>query len=366
MSFWKLAAGTLLFGLGSMIAVLAIMTQPPEGSPPSLPEQTGGQSAPAPSSDEAVASVEPDDDDDEAERWQGQLAGELARVADVYEQTSRFPPYSIPISSDNVDDYRYNTYSTVEIPFSDGNGEARIRVRLERLHFEKGEPIVGVAQVSGSASSALELDRVTLRDHSNEVLYSQGLESANESGEYDILLRPSQTRSADWPGELMLMVSGEFRDRKVDAVAPLRYEEPVGEIDSVGSAFIEGAHLVIPVEADLHEEGYYGISGNLYSESGTPLVHLEHQATLSRLDNSTRLKVHREALVAKDDEGPYYLSDLVIRKLPARPGDRTRFGPEVTDEFSVSGFPFRRYEDTPYEDPLREARLEFLRSAGQH
>lgn len=368
MTGWKVATLAVVVSLGAVLAVLfqsggegfQDWWSPAEISEPRIPE---------PEEPRAARSSSDQGGDDSGEREQreeameNELAGHFARVADVYEQSSQYPPYSLPINENTVDDYRYNTYTPVEIPISD-DGEVRIQILLERLHFERGEPIVGIVTIRGAQASDISLDRVRLKDQSRESLYSESLETSG-AGEYELVISPGESRSSDWPVELFVSVSGDYLGRDVEAVAPVRYDDPVGEVDSVGSTYVEGAHLKIPVEAELEEAGYYAISGNLYSESGRPLVHVEHKAELSRFDNSTELRVHRQSLEAANDEGPYELGDLIIRKLPARPGERTRFGPEVEERFSVGGFSFDRYSDESYEDPMREARLEFLRNAAQ-
>ncbi len=368
MNGWKVATLALVIGLGGVLFALAQSSETGvqdwwaanQGDPIRVSESEPDTGGP----DDADGGSEQSDATDPREQaMENELASHFARVADVYEESSQYPPYSLPVSEETVDDYRYNTYTPVEVPISD-DGEVRIQILLERLHFEIGEPIVGIVTLRGGAASDLALDRVRLKDQSRETLYSESLNTEG-AGEYELVLSPGESQARDWPPELFVVVSGDYLGRNVEAVAPVRYEQRVGEIESVGSAFVEGAHLKIPVEADLEESGLFAISGNLYSESGRPLVHIEHKAELSGFDNSTTLRVHRQSLEAVDDEGPYELGDLIIRQLPARPGERTRFGPELEERFGVSGFDFDRYSDENYEDPMREARLEFLRSAAQ-
>ena len=361
MNRWKLASTvvvvTMITGLGVLAAgdrtPLADWWQP-------QPDVERAVSAPEPPRDDAVDIADAPEAEAELEN---QLAGEFARVADLYEASSQYPSYSLPINEDTVGDYRYNQYTPVQVPFSDGESEARVRILLERLHFEHGEPIVGLVAVTGSAARDLSLNRVTLRDQTGETLYSDSLEADGDGSEYPLTLTPGESRAEDWPAELFVMVTGEFQGRTIDAVAPVRYEAPVGEVRAVGSSRVEGDHLLIPVELDLEEAGYYAVSGNLHSEQGRPLVHLEGKEQLSGMDSEVTLRAHRQALESTDDEGPYRLEHLVIRKLPSRPGERTRVGPELDETFNVDGAPFDRYTGEPYEDPMREARLEFLRSA---
>jgi len=322
------------------------------------------KSPPAPERPINQQAAEPVEADREPPGPERQIANEFARVADAYEAGSQYPAYSFPISEEHVENYEYNQYSPVVTPVSDGGDTARLSVKLEQLHFQKGDPILGTATVSGNAASDLTVNEARIMDSSGQSLYRQSLE-ANSEGEYKLAIRPSESDASEWPVELMVMVSGTFRGQDVDAVAPLRYTDPVGEVASVGDARVQGAHLIIPVEVDVNSEGDYAISGNLYSRNGQPLVHIEHEARLSGFDNSTKLRIHRQALEAKGDEGLYELGDLRLRKLPARPGDRTSYGPRLEERFNVEGASFDEYSDTTYEDPMREARLKFLRKAAE-
>ncbi|MFE8071067.1 hypothetical protein QQM79_08400 [Marinobacteraceae bacterium S3BR75-40.1] len=324
----------------------------PANAPATSPAATTGDVSPAKQKAQAEA------------RWRARLSGEFQRVADIYEQKSQFPPYSFPIGDGDLPAYQYNHYVPVNVPMDTPAGSVQLRVVLEELHFQKGQPIVGMVAVSGEAAGRAELDDAQLINRNNEALMSQALQPAGDR-QYSILLEPSEARARDWPRDLLVKVTGQVGGNRISAVAPVFYEAPVGEVDSVGAAAVDGAHLVIPVSLELAGEGDYRISGNLYSESGQPLVHIEHDARLSKFDNKTKLKVHRAALEAAGDPGPYQLKDLMVRQLPAKPGDVTRFGPVVDKAFDVDGFAFDRYADTPYEDPLRQARLEFLRNASE-
>lgn len=362
MSGWKMASIAVVAVLGGSVLGLYWVT----GTPPDDQGTHAGnrEIAPAPEPPTGQQAAEPVEADAEPPGPERQIANEFARVADAYEAGSQYPAYSFPISEEHLQDYAYNQYSPVVTPVSDGGDTARLSVELEQLHFEKGNPILGTATVSGDAASDLTVNEVSVRDPAGQSLYRQSLE-AESDGEYELVIRPSGSEASEWPVELMVMVSGSFRGRDVEAVAPLRYNDPVGEVASVGDARVEGAHLIIPVEVDVDGEGDYAISGNLYSRDGQPLIHIEHEARLSGFDNGTKLRIHRQALEAKGNEGPYELGDLRLRKLPARPGDRTSYGPRLEKRFNVEGASFDEYSDTTYEDPMREARLEFLRKAAE-
>ena len=363
-----LATLSVLAVVGAVIWLLGQVPGAPSPSPVAV-------KAPAPVSSAPVAVAKPDPakvarqkkiaaEKAREKRWQGKLAADFHRVADVYAQTSKYPPYSLPIDKKDLAQYRYNRYFPVKLPLQtkDG-GKAVLTIMLEQLHFQKGDPILGVAKVSGAQASKVDLSEVSILSHKGKTLYQTSLGKPDQGNSYSLVIQPPETQSEDWPAQLMLRVSGTLNGDKVDGVVPFFYDDPIGRISEVGDAYIDGANLIIPVTADLKSDGYYAISGNLYSTKGQPLVHLEAQARMSVFDNTAKLKVHRVALQAKGDAGPYLLKDLMLRKLPDKPGDRTLFGPVDKKAFHVNGFPFSDYSQAPYTDPMRKARLEFLRHA---
>lgn len=299
----------------------------------------------------------------EIARWQGQLASEFHRVADIYAQMAKFPTYSVPVTPQSIKQFHYNQYFPVTIPLDTPDGHVQIKVLLQQLHFQKGDPIVGVASVSGKAAATVSLDSVSILSDKNHVLYNSSLGQPDKGKDYALVVDPPAGSTSDWPSELLLRVSGSAGDHTVAAVAPFFYDDPIGTVSDVGDASIDGPNLVIPVTLDLDGDGYYAVSGDLYSTDGQPLVHLETKAQLSKFDNNTELKAHRAALQETGNAGPYVLKDLMIRKLPDKPGDRTLFGPMNPKSFPVQGFPFDHYSQQPWVDPMTKARLEFLRSA---
>lgn len=366
---WAWASAVTVFSLGAFGAfwleqhpeLISVAAEPAATPAPAPVPPSGSQAQPG-----AIAASGAQSPSSQELALKNELTAEFRRVADIYEQSSRFPPYSIPISQADLEQYQYNRYVPISVDLQQpgGSGDAEIRVVLEKLHFEKGEPINGLAAVYGADAEAVRLSEVELLSHSNEVLASSGMQAAG-AGEYPIRVAVSASEAEDWPADLLLRVKGSWNGRAVAAVAPVYLDDPIGGIESVGRAHVEGAHLQIPVEADVSGPGFYVVSANLYSSEGEPLVHVEHQAELSEFDNRTELKIHRSALEASGDAGPYVLRDFMLRQLPSRPGDRTRFGPTIEKQVDIPRFSFDSYSGAAYEDPLRQARLDFLRSAGQ-
>lgn len=361
---YTVAALCVVAIIGAVIGLLAQVPGPQPQTPVQKPP-SAVTSAPNPVAKAVATTSKPKKDPRaaEAKRWQGQLAAQFQRVADIYAQTSKYPPYSLPIDKKDLAQYHYNRYFPITVPLQSDGGKIVLKIELKQLHFQKGDTITGQVSVSGKSAQDVEMSDVAIISHKDKVLYTDNLGQPSGKNSYKLSIKPSETDAKDWPSQLMVRVSGTWGSHKVAAVAPFYYDDPIGKVTDVGDAYIDGANLVIPVTADLNSSGYYAISGNLYSTSGQPLVHLEAQTQMSQFNNTAKLRVHRVALQAKGDAGPYLLKDLMLRKLPDKPGDRTLFGPTDKKSFQVQGFPFSDYSQDPYVDPMRQARLKFFREA---
>ncbi|MEX0604264.1 MAG: hypothetical protein WD623_12405 [Marinobacter sp.] len=112
----------------------------PAKIPPPEPVLAKEAAAPAPPSDDALGYM-------------------FIQVADQYEQSSRYPSYSVALSSEQATAYAGNHFDPIALPLSNG-GE--FTVSLEKFRFTREEDILVVASLSGpmvvghSMSASLE------------------------------------------------------------------------------------------------------------------------------------------------------------------------------------------------------------------
>ena len=70
--------------------------------------------------------------------------------------------------------------------------------------------------------------------------------------------------------------------------------------------------------------------------------------------------MHATTLREQGLPGPYVLTDINLMRMPAAPGEQTRYGSSQAESYPVNGFPLDSYSDEPYQDPAAQQRLEFL------
>ena len=144
------------------------------------------------------------------------------------------------------------------------------------------------------------------------------------------------------------------------AVAMARLYQSTASLEGVGVAYVDGADLVIPAQFNVTDPGFYRVEANLLTKSGAPVSHLDATFMLSAGAATGLMKVHSEVLREKAAAGPYLLSGIDIKRMPAKPGDATRYGSSARPAYPVPGFPLDAYSDEPYVHPAAQQRLEFL------
>ncbi|TBW48738.1 hypothetical protein EZI54_20830 [Marinobacter halodurans] len=274
----------------------------------------------------------------------------LAQVADQYEEASRYPAYSVPISPGQAKAYAGNTYHAVTLPLAD---DGRFTVNLEKYRFTRGETILVVANLAGPMVVGQRVEARLESPGEGQGSQPGTALSRTQDGFYQ-----GELDSNREPGEYRLIVSARVDGQTVRHVSTLSIEPHLGDFAGVGSTRIENNNLVIPVGFEPDEAGFYALGANLYV-NGQPVAHLSHE---QRLDGSTaNIELWAHGSVMAGHTGKLQLKGLQIRRLPARPGDRTDYGFGPEDGFEVDASGLDRLEDVPAREPESEQRAAILR-----
>lgn len=293
------------------------------------------------------------------------MQAQVMRVADLYESQMHYPKYSYPINTGNLDQFIPNQHIASALPLvGTGLGEnASLTLNLDKFNYFWGDTIVPVAAlVLGENDPQITSARFTLISESGKTMATVEQPTIKQTQVIAEIPLSTVGTSDEQDYFLVADVSSAHSGDRYEVRTSLRIGHMVGEITGVEKSDLEGSHLLIPVELSLEDEGYYLISANLYSEQGEPLLNLSHKGKLSKYDDQITLKAHYSALSASGNEGPYKLGNFELKKLPSKPGDSTGFGKVPDSTFSVNGFPFKEFDQTPYSNPQAEARVEFLRT----
>ena len=286
-------------------------------------------------------------------------------VADVYEETMKYPPNSVPLTAQALPQYIPNQYTPTSVRFETQYGETlNLGVSLDRYRYFSGDDIAVTAKVNGLGAGSSVTLRAEILDEKGKSVASQSLDEEDQSNVFLGLFSPSRSKSEKWGTDLHMNVSFTWRGEDYQVRTPFKLSPRIATVIDVEDARVNSEYLEIPLEVDVVEDGDYAASANLYSLRGKPLIHLEGEGRLSNFKTRIKLKAHIAALKAGGDEGPYMLKDIWLKKLPDRPGQKTAYGDSSQDDYPVEGFPFSDFADKEYVDPMAEERLKFLRKMG--
>jgi hypothetical protein len=276
----------------------------------------------------------------------------LASAAEQYTQNIRYPEYSIPLSEEQAKAYRGNRFEPIELPLE---GDGRFTVTLEKYRFVQDEDILVVATITGSSVVADRLE-VTLESTEDRQQHASSSLSNNSGDNYYEGLIQADAE----PGEYRLIVEASIDGKPVRHASTLMIEPDLGEFEGLGSPRVSNNDLIIPVHFDANEPGFYALSAQLY-HNGRAVAQLQDEKRLDGTTDTLELKAHGSVLAKREITGELELRHLQIRRLPARPGDRTDYGFGPEEGYSFSPPDLDGLSDSPASDPESEQRAALLR-----
>ncbi|MFN2361308.1 MAG: hypothetical protein ABR522_09580 [Marinobacter sp.] len=275
----------------------------------------------------------------------------LASAADQYSQNVRYPEYSVPLSQEQAQAYTGNRFEPVELPLE---GDGRFTVTLEKYRFVQDEDILVVATITGSSVVSDRLDATLESTESRQQHASASLRNESEDAYYEGVIKAD----AD-SGEYRLIVEATIDGKPVRHASTLTIEPDLGEFDGLGSPRVNNNDLVIPVHFDANEPGFYALAAQLY-HSGRAIAQLQTEKRLDGTTDTLELKAHGSVIANREITGELELRNLQIRRLPAKPGDRTDYGFGPDEGYTFSPPDLDGLTDSPASDPESEQRAALL------
>ncbi len=307
--------------------------------------------APAPSGRQAQATAGKPAPPPKPEPSDDALGFMLASAAEQYTQNIRYPEYSIPLSEEQAKAYTGNRFDPVELPLE---GDGRFTVTLEKYRFVEDEDILVAATITGSSVVSDRLGVTLESTESRQQHASSSLQNKSGGSFYEGVIRADAA-----PGEYRLIVEATVDGKPVRHVSTLTIEPDLGEFDGLGSPRVSNNDLIIPVHFDANEPGFYALTAQLY-HNGRALAQLQTEKRLDSTTDTLELKAHGSVLANREISGKLELRHLQIRRLPARPGDRTDYGFGPEDGYSFSPPDLDGLTDSPASDPESEQRAALL------
>lgn len=274
------------------------------------------------------------------------IAKAASAVAQQYQQSLAFPPYSQPLTIYDEDRLKPNQFFPVTSPVGEQGGELTLSLSQYRYVYPQAIELTISAQNLGKS-------QVTLSDtDTKQPLKTQsGVARDNE-------LAITFKGEEDYPRNLQLLVEADIAGKMVPVVAQIQYMPPSATLTSFDSAYPRNDNMIVPANLTVIKSGLYRLRANLYSDS-SPLAHLVAKARLNEGSEKIDFKAHWSVL-PKQTNG-LRLSDFVIERMSPSPGERNSFGQSKVSEFTIEDFAYDSLQQLPYQANKQELQsLEFL------
>ena len=296
---------------------------------------------------------------------------EMKRVADIYEQRSQYAPYSLYLSAEQSD--LINPNQTHESPRAyDVDGQnISILIKPKNYRFSATE-IIDVEVVIQSSVEGLksitQLDVDLMATNSKKRWPLKIVSRHDQQGDrrihvqLDLSSELNSFSGEDYSISVKMSFLGE---PPVIQSAPIKIVSTIAQVIGLGANRIENNDLIIPVLIDADASGYYQLTASLFdAASNSAISFLIAKERLSSGSNTLNARVQGLVLRDKGFSGPFRLQGITLVKKSERPGMAEEFG-LAADSYSVDKVDLNDFESIPYEDPMTEQRLEFMRSIGQ-
>ena len=298
------------------------------------------------------------------------LKAQIFQISNQYQETIKYPIGSQPITNPaDAREYREFEQSEVDLPFPESDGDEnpiRIAAATDTFQYFQGDSISVRVQISGAPSDThIEVNGV-LSGRNGDVPINAAFSPKDRTltefnAVFDTKLAPSNLLSQ----EMLVKLNVSVGDRKLFTTVAFSYSIASAQIVAVQTVRVEGPNLVIPLQLNVFQNGYYFVNGVLEdAESGRPLIRLQSEQRLQQGNAIINLNAHIAALQAQGSEGPYVLRSLTSYR-GAEVGERFDAPASSSQSrFVIQGFPFSSFENEEYVDEQGQERLEFLQNLG--
>lgn len=294
----------------------------------------------------------------------------IQQVADIFEENSKYPTNSQPVYDPSaVREPEPYEFTEVDLPFPETDGEEnplRISAASNTYQYFVGDVIALRVRLLGIPKDTFAEVNGVLSGANGDVPIALNFVAADESltefnAEFDTKLAPVQLLTP----EMLAKISVKVDDRDLFTTVTFRVDQASARVVGVLPARPEGPNLVIPLQVNVDQSGYYFLRAVLEdANTRTPLIELQTEGRLQFGNGILSLNAHIAALRRQQSEGPYVLRSIKLHRGAETNEAYDRPGSSSQGEYSVQGFPFTAYTNEEYVDEQAQERLEFLRDLG--
>ena len=296
---------------------------------------------------------------------------EMQRVADIYQQRSQYAPYSLYLSAAQTDLIHPNQSHESPRAYDIDGVSVSILIKPKNYRFSTAEKVAVGVQVQSTAEGlqsinnlSIDLVATTSKEHwPMTIVQSEEKDGIRRlQAEFDLSSQVASLKEENYSIRVSASFNGEA---PVKQSAPIKIVSSIAKIIGLGVIRVEHNDLIIPIYVEADKSGYYQVSASLFNApSNSAVSFLITKGRLSRGSNTLEAKVQGLVLRDKGFSGPFRLQGITLVKKSERPGMAEEYGTSA-EHYDVNAIDLDDFESIPYEDPLTQQRLEFLRSIAQ-
>jgi hypothetical protein len=258
------------------------------------------------------------------------ISNKTNRISEQYLEMSKYPPYSIPISIEEVQGYTGNIFNKVSYPLTE---HLILEIILPKFHFEIDEDIPLSIEIKGRDSFDQKITASILESNQSITLKN------DDYNKYSGVLKSKMT------GENKLTIHTVVDGKEYNLRTSVIVDPNLGKIKDIGLIEIKGNELIIPLNFDkISKDGDFRISGNLY-KNNQPIVHFYENFNTQK-DNTANIKIYG-SLLAGESLKNLSIKDLVLEKLPKSPDERSE-STYIRNSYNLSVENDNILKDIPY------------------
>ncbi|WP_151798811.1 hypothetical protein, partial [Acinetobacter bereziniae] len=159
------------------------------------------------------------------------ISNETNRISEQYLEMSKYPPYSIPISKEEVQGYTGNIFNKVSYPLTE---HLILEIILPKFHFEVDEDIPLSIEIKGRDSFDQKITASILESNQTITLKN------DDYNKYSGVLKSKIT------GENKLTIHTVVDGKEYNLRTSVIIDPNLGKIKDIGLIEIKGNELIIP------------------------------------------------------------------------------------------------------------------------
>jgi len=302
-----------------------------------------------------------------------ELKAQLQQAADIYEENIKYPNNSQPVyNSQDVREYEPFEQAEVDLPFfeddepKEGEEPIRLAASTEQFQYFRGDTINARLKISGAPQDTFIDVNGILSSANGDIPIEINFQSTDRSmTEFRAAIDSNLAPVNLFSSEMLLKLNVKVGSRDLNTTVVFRFNNASAQLVGIQQVRPEGAELIIPLQYNVFQSGYYFVQAVLEdASSNQPLIQLQGEGRVSQGNAVITLKAHIAALKRQGSEGPYRLRSIRAYR-GAGVGEQIDV-PASTSQpsFDIPGYPFSAYEDVEYVDPIAQERLDFLRNLG--